>query len=243
MSSDRFKKQIGALLALPIICLGLTACGNNNQAAKENSSLKAENSSLKAKSSANHQSKSHSGVRYSNAEYALAAFLKLQGQTADELSDNSGNMHWIQKADNVFNIDFGAHTTQMRVNADIVDVTYDDIEGDHMGQGNGHRTYSKEQLAKTLKSEKNTIDSLLSAHGGGGQDNSETQTSSAKSGSSDDSDYNLPLSDSRNPDSSKQAEMMSIAGDPKYRDTPNGSLDEAGQASISSIRSTMHNGN
>lgn len=52
MANNRFKKKIGILLTLPIICLGLTACGNNNQAAKENSSLKAENQRLKKTTSA-----------------------------------------------------------------------------------------------------------------------------------------------------------------------------------------------
>lgn len=34
--------------------------------------------------------------------------------------------------------------------------------------------------------------------------------------------------------------MMSIAGDPRYRNTPDGSVNEQGRAMMSSIRGTMH---
>lgn len=242
MKDKSIQCKLGILLSIPVICLGLAACGNNNQGAKENSSLKAENASLKAQNSANYQSKARHVVQYSNSEYALAAFLKVAEQSADELQSHDDNMNWVQKDNNTFNVDFGAHTTQMRVDSDDVEVTYDDVEGDHMGQGNGHQTFTKEELNQDLKGSKKTIDAILADHGGRDTNQSGTETSSTASKSSDDSDYDLPLSDPRNPDGPKQAEMMSIAGDPQYRDS-SGAMNESGRALESSIRATMHNGN
>lgn len=234
-------KKIVTVMTLVIMSFSLVACGNNSQQAKENSSLKAANASLKARSS----HKTRSEVKYSNAEYALAAYLKLADQTADDLKSHSEGMNWNQDG-NKYAIDFGAHTTVMTVNKDNVEVTYDKTDGDHMGQGNGHKTYSKDQLARVLKDQKNTIDVVLSAHPTNSS-NQNTQTSSAKgtttsqSSNDNDSNYNLPLSDPRNPDGEKQAQMMSIAGDPQYRDTPDGSVNAEGQALMNSIRATMHN--
>lgn len=248
---DTLKKAI-LLSTLLLASLSLTACGrtsNNSQQAKTNSSLKAENSSLKAESS---NQASQKQTKYNDSEYAFAAYLKLQNQSASDIQENDSNMTWQQQG-NRYTIGFGGHTTSMTVNKDDVTVTYDDVEGDHMGNGNGHRTYSKSELAKLIKEQKQTIDDILSAQrqDQDSQQNQSSQTgtqaskanttSSSSSQSSDDACYDLPLSDPRNPDGAKQAQMMSIAGDPQYRNTPDGSVNAQGQSLMSSIRGTMHN--
>lgn len=244
------KKKITLSLLL-LATLSLAGCGLNNNQARENSSLKADNSSLRAKNE--HKQQENKVIsRFSTEEYALAAYLKFQHQSAANLANNSENMHWRQDG-NKFSIDFGAHSTEMLVESKNVQITFDDIDGDHMGQGNGHKEYTKEELYQEIKSQKHTIDEVLSKHQNDGVDNSssnssqqDTQSSNAQStstssSSDSDDDYNLPLSDPRNPDGEKQAKMMSIAGDPQYRDTPDGSVDSEGQSMMSSIRSTMHN--
>lgn len=151
------------LVILTTFSLGLvmTACGNANQS-KETASLQKENASLKSKAKSN--SEQHQ-AKISDDEYALAAFLKLQGQSAAELKSNTANMHWNQNS-NKFTVNFGAHSTLMVVNSDNVEVTYDDIEGDHMGEGNGHKTYSKQALAKIIRDQKADIDNILSSQQG-----------------------------------------------------------------------------
>lgn len=144
--------------AILLAGLALAGCGNsqsNDTTTKaENSSLKAENSSLKAKKDSEKQDK------YSEKDYALMAYLKLQGQTANELNRNKDNMHWTQDG-NTYHIDFGAHTTSMTVNENNVEVTYDQPQGDSMGHDNGHKTYTKKQLAKEFGNQKSVIEEIL----------------------------------------------------------------------------------
>lgn len=165
------KKRIILTSTILLASLALAGCGNNqstsNSTKAENSSLKAENSSLKAKKSSERQAK------YSEQDYALMAYLKLQGQTANELNHNKDNMNWNQDG-NTYRIDFGAHTTSMTVTEDNVEVTYDDVQGDHMGQGNGHKTYSKQQLAKEFGNQKSVIEEILSSASQGQSSNGQT---------------------------------------------------------------------
>lgn len=69
-------------------------------------------------------------------------------------------MHWYPHG-NRYTINFGAHSTMMTVNDQTVDVTYDDVEGDHMGQGNGHKTFSKQELSQEFSKYKDIIDQVL----------------------------------------------------------------------------------
>lgn len=149
-------KKILASFLIVLVGLSLTACGNNNKQAKENSSLKAQNSRLKSHSESKRQ------VKMSDEEYALAAYLKMDKQSIKDLSSHSENMHWVVN-NNKYSIDFGAHTTVMTVNNDNVEVTYDDIEGDHMGHANGHKTYSKKELSKEYGKDKKAITDLLNS--------------------------------------------------------------------------------
>lgn len=96
----------------------------------------------------------------------MMAFLKLEtsDETPDEAVNNlrtsKDNMHWYPHG-NRYTINFGAHSTMMTVNDQTVDVTYDDVEGDHMGQGNGHKTFSKQELSQEFSKYKDIIDQVL----------------------------------------------------------------------------------
>ena len=127
---------------------------DTNSTNAENSSLKAENSSLKAKKNSEKQAK------YSNQDYALMAYLKLQGQTANELKQNKDNMNWKQD-NNKFTIDFGAHGAVMTVTDKQVQLTYDKSTEEGMGQGNGHKVYTKQELAEEFGNQKSTLDEIL----------------------------------------------------------------------------------
>lgn len=170
------------LIVIATLCLGLclTACGNNSQS-KEHASLEAENSSLKANSRKANSNRQQTKI--SNDEYALMAYLKLQGQSVQELKDNMDNMHWTQDG-NTYHIDFGAHTTSMTVTKANVEVTYDKPQGDSMGHDNGHKTYSKRQLAEKFGNQKNMIEEILSSASHSQSSNNSQQTKVSKASSS-----------------------------------------------------------
>lgn len=127
-----------------IACIGLTGCNVSNINQTKN----------KSESSKTIQ------TNYTDSQYALMAYLKLQGQSVQDLNNNKENMHW-RKAGNTYHIDFGAHGTAMEVTQNNVQVTYDDVQGDSMGQGNGHKIYSKRQLANEYGGQKKAIQSIL----------------------------------------------------------------------------------
>ena len=155
----KMMRKLITLLSVCIAGLALAACGNSTDSqSKTNSSLKAENSSLKAEEASSIRTTPIED-RYNNAEYAMAAYLKLQNTDASSLQ-NTENMTWQQQG-NRYIIGFGGHTTSMAVNRSNVEVTYDDVEDGHMGSGNGHKTYSKTELAKLISSQKEDIDNLL----------------------------------------------------------------------------------
>ena len=193
-------KKIATLVALMLAGFSLTACGKNsasNQQVKTNSSLRAENSSLKAKQDL---------TKYNDAEYALAAYLKLQNQNASDIQDDRDNMTWQQQG-NRYTIGFGVHTTSMIVNKNNVEVTYDDTEGDHMGSGNGHKTYSRAVLAKTIKGQKSDIDDLLSDKS---NDDSAAsgESKGSNEGSSNASQNQTGTSNGKNVNSAQDAEAL-----------------------------------
>ena len=174
-------KKVILTSAILLAGLALAGCGNsqsNDTTTKaENSSLKAENSSLKAKKNSEKQAK------YSNQEYALMAYLKLQGQTANELKQNKDNMNWKQD-NNKFTIDFGAHATVMTVTDKQVQLTYDKATEEGMGQGNGHKVYTKQELAEKFGNQKSTLDEILDTVNENSNNSSNTQSSAQNTQSS-----------------------------------------------------------
>lgn len=164
------KKSIVITSAL-MSCFLLTACGSQSSSPSKQSSshssskVVAKSSSVKhsASSIAKSASSQSESQKYTDEEYAMMGFLKLDGQGIDNLLNNSiQNMNWKQSG-NTYAIDFGAHTTTMTVNKDSVTVTYDasDSSLGHMGTQNAHKTYTKEELANQFGSDKAKIDQAL----------------------------------------------------------------------------------
>lgn len=167
----------------------LTACGSQSSSSKQSSSQTssksvAKSSSSKKQSAASSSSSASQTQKYTDEEYAMMGFLKLDGQGVDNLLNNTSNMHWTN-AGNKYAIDFGAHSTTMTVEKNSVLVTYDDIdESTHaMGTQNAHKTYTKEELASQFGTDKAKIDQVLghnsSSSSSSTQDQSLTQQASS----------------------------------------------------------------
>lgn len=168
----------------------LTACGSQSSSSSKQSSSQtssksvAKSSSSKKQSAASSSSSASQTQKYTDEEYAMMGFLKLDGQGVDNLLNNTDNMHWTN-AGNKYAIDFGAHSTTMTVEKNSVLVTYDDIdESTHaMGTQNAHKTYTKEELASQFGTDKTKIDQVLghnsSSTSSSTQDQSLTQQASS----------------------------------------------------------------
>ena len=168
----------------------LTACGNQSSSSSKQSSSQtssksvAKSSSSKKQSAASSSSSASQTQKYTDEEYAMMGFLKLDGQGVDNLLNNTDNMHWTN-AGNKYAIDFGAHSTTMTVEKNSVLVTYDDIdELTHaMGTQNAQKTYTKEELASQFGTDKAKIDQALghnnSSSSSSTQDQSLTQQASS----------------------------------------------------------------
>lgn len=168
----------------------LTACGSQSSSTSEHSSSHhtssksvTKSSSSKKQSVASSSSSASQTQKYTDEEYAMMGFLKLDGQGIDSLLNNTDNMHWTNSG-NKYAIDFGAHTTTMTVEKNSVEVTYDDIdESTHaMGMQNAHKTYTKEELANQFGTDKAKIDQVLghnSSSSSSTQDQSLTQQASS----------------------------------------------------------------
>lgn len=168
----------------------LTACGSQSSSTSEHSSSHhsssksvAKSSSSKKQSAASSSNSASQTQKYTDEEYAMMGFLKLDGQGVDSLLNNTDNMHWTNSG-NKYAIDFGAHTTTMTVEKNSVEVTYDDIdESTHaMGTQNAHKTYTKEELANQFGTDKSKIDQVLghnSSSSSSTQDQSLTQQASS----------------------------------------------------------------
>lgn len=168
----------------------LTACGSQSSSTSEHSSSHHSSSKSVAKSSSSKKQSAASSSsafqtqKYTDEEYAMMGFLKLDGQGVDSLLNNTDNMHWTNSS-NKYAIDFGAHTTTMTVEKNSVEVTYDDVdESTHaMGTQNAHKTYTKEELANQFGTDKAKIDQVLGHNGSSSssstQDQSLTQQASS----------------------------------------------------------------
>lgn len=99
---------------------------------------------------------------YSQSEYALMAYLKLTGVSSKTIAHAKhltadGGMELTQKG-NTYTIGFGAHSTDMIVDADTVTVVYDAPTSEGMGNRNASKTYSKSMLANKYGKDKGNLD-------------------------------------------------------------------------------------
>lgn len=96
----------------------------------------------------------------------------------------------------------GAHVTTITVDSKHVEVTYDDVEGDHMGNQNGHKIYFKVELSKDFGKFKDVLDQILHGNNGksspiGGSDPAH-KPSTNNGDSNNDEDYNDDYGDADN---------------------------------------------
>lgn len=160
------------LIAILLFIMGMRSNNSTNHQQATQSSSRVSNNHSSASSQSSSQAPQE---KFSDEEYELMAFLKLTDDNSDsndqsnEMLQNLVNLDPNEKDNAVVwhpitngrRIGFGAHTTELQVNGDHVNVTYDEIEGDHMGEGNGHKTYSKAELAREFKLQKDDIDKAL----------------------------------------------------------------------------------
>ncbi|MEK1444442.1 hypothetical protein HC014_02535 [Limosilactobacillus fermentum] len=183
------KKKL-LLGTLTVVALGLTACGSTPSGHQKTSS--ASSSTKQAQTSSSQTSKvtstssassSSQQQTYTDTEYALMAYEKLDGQGMANLQSNADRMNWYQKG-NKFSVDFGGHSTIMTVNNNDVLVTYDSPTSNGMGQKNASVNYTKAELAKEYGQYKDTLDQLIATGTTHAQQNGgASSTSSASSDS------------------------------------------------------------
>lgn len=160
-------KKTLLLGTLTVVALGLTACGSTPSGHQKTSS--ASSSTKQAQTSSSQTSKATSTSSapssskqqtYTDAEYALMAYEKLDGQGMADLHSNADRMNWYQK-DNKFSVDFGGHSTTMTVNNNDVLVAYDSATSNGVGEKNASVNYTKAELAKEYGQYKDTLDQLI----------------------------------------------------------------------------------
>lgn len=159
------------LISLAVVAVGLGAIlcfmvgqrSNGSQSvAVASRSVQTSQSARPRQSAVSHPQSSSSQPatdQFSDEDYQLIAYLKLvdedgSGAASEQLA-SLDKLHggpdeitmWNDLGDG-HSIGFGAHTTAMRVKGDQVEVTFDEETSSGMGHGNGHRTYSKAELAQ-----------------------------------------------------------------------------------------------
>lgn len=159
------------LISLAVVAVGLGAIlcfmvgqrSNGSQSvAVASRSVQTSQSARPRQSAVSHPQSSSSQPatdQFSDEDYQLIAYLKLvdedgSGAASEQLA-SLDKLHggpdeitmWNDLGDG-HSIGFGAHTTAMRVKGDQVEVTFDEETPSGMGHGNGHRSYSKAELAQ-----------------------------------------------------------------------------------------------
>lgn len=160
-------KKTLLLGTLTVVALGLTACGSTpsghqktNSASSSTKQAQASSSQTSKATATSSASSSSQQQTYTDAEYAMMAYEKLDGQGMANLQSNADRMNWYQKG-NKFSVDFGGHSTTMTVNNNDVLVTYDTATSSGMGEKNASVTYIKAGLAKEYGQYKDTLDQLI----------------------------------------------------------------------------------
>lgn len=140
-----------------MIALLLAACGNQSSSTKNTSSSVKTTKKVSSRSSSKPQAD-----KFNNNEYGVMGYL-IQSQTsASKLAnttrstgDNEGMR--ITKNGNTYTFEVFpmGHSTNVIVNNDNVTVKYDEnTDGSGMGDKNGSKTYSKDELANKFANQK-----------------------------------------------------------------------------------------
>lgn len=156
------KKRL-VIASTVMIALSLAACGN------QSSSTKNTSSSVKTTKKVSSSSSKPQSYKFNNNEYGVMGYLILSQTSASKLAtttrstgDNEGMK--ITKNGNTYT--FGVfpmgHSTNVIVNNDNVTVKYDEnTDGSGMGDKNGSKTYTKQELANKYTNQKGEIDKVI----------------------------------------------------------------------------------
>lgn len=161
------KKSI-VLASTVLVTISLAACGNQSSSSKNTSTSNVKVTKKTASKSSSSSSKPQTD-RFNNNEYGIMGYLELVQRSATELanapknSDTESGME-IKKNGNVYTLGMLpiGHSVNVIVNNDNVTVKYDEnTDGSGMGNKNGSKTYSKQELASKYAGQKDEIDKVI----------------------------------------------------------------------------------
>lgn len=161
------KKSI-VLASTVLVTISLAACGNQSSSSKNTSTSSVKVTKKTASKSSSSSSKPQTD-RFNNNEYGIMGYLELVQRSATELanapknSDTESGME-IKKNGNVYTLGMLpiGHSVNVIVNNDNVTVKYDEnTDGSGMGNKNGSKTYSKQELASKFANQKDEIDKVI----------------------------------------------------------------------------------
>lgn len=161
------KKSI-VLASTVLVTISLAACGNQSSSSKNTSTSSVKVTKKTASKSSSSSSKPQTD-RFNNNEYGIMGYLELVQRSATELanapknSDTESGME-IKKNGNVYTLGMLpiGHSVNVIVNNDNVTVKYDEnTDGSGMGNKNGSKTYSKQELASKYAGQKDEIDKVI----------------------------------------------------------------------------------
>ncbi|MBW3350575.1 Lreu_0056 family protein [Limosilactobacillus reuteri] len=161
------KKSI-VLASTILVTMSLAACSNQSSSS-ENTSSSSVKVTKKATSKSSSSSSKTQTDRFNNNEYGIMGYLMLVQRSATELANAPKNSNAesgmeIKKNGNVYTLGMLpiGHSVNVIVNNDNVTVKYDEnTDGSGMGDKNGSKTYSKQELASKYASQKDEIDKVI----------------------------------------------------------------------------------
>ncbi|GGI62675.1 Lreu_0056 family protein [Limosilactobacillus caviae] len=159
------KKRL-VIASTVMIALSLTACGNQSSSTNDTSSSV---KTAKKVSSSSSTSATKQTDKFNNNEYGVMGYLMLSQTSASKLANttrSTGDNEGMKITKNGNTYTFGVfpmgHSANVIVNNDNVTVRYDEnADGTGMGDKNGSKTYSKDELANKYASQKDDIDKVI----------------------------------------------------------------------------------
>ena len=156
------KKSI-VIASTALVAISLAACSNQSSSSK-NTSDNVKTAKKVATSSSKPQTD-----KFNNNEYGVMGYLMLSQTDASKLANaekSTGDSDGMKISKNANTYTFEVfpmgHSTDIIVNNDNVTVKYDEnTDGSGMGDKNGSKTYSKQELASKYANQKDEIDKVI----------------------------------------------------------------------------------
>lgn len=156
-------------------------------------------------------------AKISNEQYAVMAYLKVDGQSASDLSSNASALTWQRKG-NKYIVSLNDKTTKITVGKTDVKVAYHKLDSNGSVSKTEHKTFSKAKLAKQYKKEQNDIKNILSSAKASNSNSSSTSSNANSNSSSATANSQATTSSSsQKAASSTQQSRIKIAGHSFHR--------------------------